>query len=346
MIANFLIDSRYGGPHVYLNSLKKKLYKQKFIDIYQDKKLRNINLYNLKKFHKLLYILDTILNIITIYFLFKKKKKINVFFIFSILNIAPVIANLFLKKKIYWFILEQSNYLTKLIFKFLLKLMNITPIFITKSLAKEIKIKNYKIFFPVINYNFWRKNKENKENKEKKNKIIMTSVGNINKTKNHLQLINFLENIRFPFKFYIVGKALLNQKNYYDMIKKKISLINKNQNSNIKILQDKKHIDIKRVLNFTDIYILPSKSEGLSLSLVEAMSMECICLVSNPSNHSKLIKNGYNGFTFDLNLGSFLNKINKIKFLKKNEYKKISKNALLTSRNLCRNNYNFKDLSN
>ena len=128
-----------------------------------------------------------------------------------------MIANLFLRKKIYWFILEQSNYLTKLIFKFLLKLMNIIPIFITKSLAKEIKVKNYKIFFPDINYNFWRKNKENKENKKK---IIMTCVGNINKTKNHLQLINFLENIRFPYKFYIVGKTLLNQKNYYDIIKK------------------------------------------------------------------------------------------------------------------------------
>lgn len=341
MIANFLIDSRYGGPHVYLKYVKKKLCNQKFLDIYQDKCSKNIKLYNLKQFNKLLYILDVILNIFKIFFILKKKK-IKFIFVFSILNIAPIITNLFFKKKILWFILEQSNFFTKLIFKFLLKFNNTKPIFITKSLAKEIKMKNSKIFFPDINYNFWKRNKKNKRNRKT---LFITCVGNVNQTKNHLQLINFLEEIKFSCKLSIIGKKLLNQKSYYNIMEKKILFLKKNNNLNIKIFKNRKHNYIKKILNVTDIYILPSKSEGLSLSLVEAMSMECICLVSIPSNHSGLIKNGYNGFTFDLNKKSFLNKINKIKSLKKNESKKISKNALISIKNLYKNNYNFSDLN-
>ena len=59
-------------------------------------------------------------------------------------------------------------------------------------------------------------------------------------------------------------------------------------------------------MNKTDLYILPSLSEGLSVSLIEAMSMEKLCMVSKPSNHSNIVKNNKNGLVFNLNIKSFL----------------------------------------
>jgi hypothetical protein len=75
MIANFLIDSRYGGPHLYLNSLKKKKYKVKSLDYFQDKTFNNLNLINLKQYNKNLFFLDVVLNIFIITYKFFKKKK-------------------------------------------------------------------------------------------------------------------------------------------------------------------------------------------------------------------------------------------------------------------------------
>ena len=39
MIANFLIDSRYGGPHLYLESLKKNIQGKKVTTISKIKNL-------------------------------------------------------------------------------------------------------------------------------------------------------------------------------------------------------------------------------------------------------------------------------------------------------------------
>ena len=64
--------------------------------------------------------------------------------------------------------------------------------------------------------------------------------------------------------------------------------------------------------------------------MLEAMSMKSICVVSKESNQSKIIKNGKNGFVFDLNIKSFKAVLNKITKLNFSEQKKIREHARLT----------------
>ena len=85
------------------------------------------------------------------------------------------------------------------------------------------------------------------------------------------------------------------------------------------ILGRHKSSKIRSLLNETDIFILPSISEGLSISLMEAMSMKCICLISKDSNKSKIIKNNKNGFVFYLSKNSLKISLKKIINLKKRE---------------------------
>ena len=321
MIINFLIDSRYGGPQMIHNHLKKNIFRNQKT-IYFDKKNNKFNFSNLKRLINLLFFLDIIINLLV---LIKNRKyffKYKIFFVYSIVNIVPIIYGILTHKKIIWYILEKPNFSFYFLFKILNFYSNIKVICISDSLGKKLRIKNYEVYFPAVNINFWKKTKI------QNNKILeLTCVGNLNKTKNHYQLIDFLKHSKKKFKLNIIGKSLTTQKYYYGKLKNLVNNINKNTLNKIIIYQNKKSSFIKKILDNTDIFILPSISEGLSISLVEAMSMERICLVSKQSNHSKIIKNNYNGFEFNLDINSFsktYGRASKLNYLKK---KKIIKNA-------------------
>ncbi len=57
--------------------------------------------------------------------------------------------------------------------------------------------------------------------------------------------------------------------------------------------------DIPTVLGESDIFVLPSYSEGLSNALMEAMSSGCACIASDVGGNAFLIQNGVSGFLFN-----------------------------------------------
>jgi len=56
--------------------------------------------------------------------------------------------------------------------------------------------------------------------------------------------------------------------------------------------------DIADILRTTDIFVLPSYSEGLSNALMEAMSAGCACIASDVGGNRFLVENGVSGFLF------------------------------------------------
>ena len=56
--------------------------------------------------------------------------------------------------------------------------------------------------------------------------------------------------------------------------------------------------DRQNVLRETDIFVLPSYSEGLSNALMEAMASGCACIASDVGGNRFLIQNGISGFLF------------------------------------------------
>lgn len=56
--------------------------------------------------------------------------------------------------------------------------------------------------------------------------------------------------------------------------------------------------DIPAVLAKTDIFVMPSHSEGLSNAIMEAMSASCACVASDVGGNRYLIQNGVSGFLF------------------------------------------------
>lgn len=56
--------------------------------------------------------------------------------------------------------------------------------------------------------------------------------------------------------------------------------------------------DIPAILGETDIFVLPSLSEGLSNALMEAMASGCACIASDVGGNAFLLQNGVSGFLF------------------------------------------------
>ncbi len=56
--------------------------------------------------------------------------------------------------------------------------------------------------------------------------------------------------------------------------------------------------DVANVLVRTDIFVLPSHSEGLSNALMEAMASKCACIASDVGGNRYLIENGLSGLLF------------------------------------------------
>ncbi|MFH1671012.1 MAG: glycosyltransferase, partial [Patescibacteria group bacterium] len=56
--------------------------------------------------------------------------------------------------------------------------------------------------------------------------------------------------------------------------------------------------DVADILSKTDIFVLPSYSEGLSNALMEAMASGCACIATEVGGNRFLIQNGISGFLF------------------------------------------------
>lgn len=95
--------------------------------------------------------------------------------------------------------------------------------------------------------------------------------------------------------------------------------------SNINITGWLKKEEVVKLLNENDIFILSSLWEGMPLSLLEAMYMKKICIVSNCIGNRDVITNGENGFICN-SLEDYKNAIQNI-IDNKIEYDKIIENA-------------------
>lgn len=328
MITFFFNDHRIGGPHKQIyryTSLIKKKERKKF-------KYITPNFYYKKfflKFRKYLFFFEIFF--ITIIIIFNKKKifdKNKISVVLGIHNISPIISGYFLSKKTYWYIIEDVDLFSKILFALIQKIFSPKIIFISNFLKKKLNFSNYVYLPPYI-----KENKRLKINRIINNIPNITCVGNINRLKGYDYLIKNMIDHRIDCKLEIIGKKLDTQNNLNNKIKE-LSLKYKNMSNNEIIFSGFKNDNyIKRKLLITDIYILSSISEGSPNALMEAMSYGCICLASNVGGVSNIIKNNNNGFMFDIKNNNFFKVYKKILKLKSSQIYNIKKNAVKTVSN-------------
>ena len=105
---------------------------------------------------------------------------------------------------------------------------------ISDSLGKILKLKNYYVYFPSIDINFW---KNQYKSKKVNSELKLICVGNINKTKNHLNLIILLQKLKINYQLNIIGKKLNTQKKYFTQLNDLIKKINKLKKIKLKFIK-------------------------------------------------------------------------------------------------------------
>jgi glycosyltransferase involved in cell wall biosynthesis len=61
------------------------------------------------------------------------------------------------------------------------------------------------------------------------------------------------------------------------------------------------HPSVHRFFEESAIFVLPSRREGVSVALLEAMSAGCLCVVSDIPDNKELVQHMDDGLTFRLN---------------------------------------------
>jgi glycosyltransferase involved in cell wall biosynthesis len=85
--------------------------------------------------------------------------------------------------------------------------------------------------------------------------------------------------------------------------------------------------DVLDYLKMSDIFVLPSDTEGLSRAMLEALAVGLISVITEVPGASEIIKDGFNGFLVERSENGVLNGIIKVLSLTEKQRKQISMNA-------------------
>jgi glycosyltransferase involved in cell wall biosynthesis len=209
-------------------------------------------------------------------------------------------------------------------------LYNQTPLYLngTKSMSFKKKIIR-KIFFPKVritpvitdNILVFNKNKKAYTNEEKtyfvpfigfadnkilqrdyflNSKINILSIGKFRDYKNHYLLVDAISliNNKEKLSVTIVGQACNKEEiDYYIQLQKYISKLN--LSNTIKLVKNIPFKDMKNIYLTNDIFVLASKHEIASISVIESMSYGLVTISSSSNGTASYINNGECGFIFE-----------------------------------------------
>ena len=152
--------------------------------------------------------------------------------------------------------------------------------------------------------------------------ILMLSVGEINSNKNHSAVIECMDQLPNNVHYVICGQGPL-EETYIEKAKE-MGISNR-----LHLLGYRS--DVINIMKSCDLFVFPSKREGLSVALMEAMACGLPCIVSDIRGNIDLIKNGENGYLSDFK-GDFkvcvklsLDNLTEISIKNKEDCKKYSK---------------------
>jgi len=126
-----------------------------------------------------------------------------------------------------------------------------------------------------------------RENKNNSDNFTVLNVGRLEKEKGSLVMLevaSILRNVNFK----IVGGG--SQK------KEMMKIIEDKELTNVSLLGGIPYEEMYKVYNTSDVFVLPSFSEGLPITMLEAMASELPVIVSDVGDVSKILKGENGGF--------------------------------------------------
>ena len=233
------------------------------------------------------------------YVRFLKEKKINVIFSYlTLANFLTGLSKLFLRNKIIavgGIRNEKLPYLKFIIEKFVHNHLNDLTVFNNYSAKDKFVARGFNELKVQVIHNSIELSRISSEKIDNNEKLIIVSVARLVKQKDFITAIHSIKKFadRRPgklFEYWIVG---------YGNQKKKITSLKMLKMDNcIKILDYPQ--DIPKILSVSDIFLSTSIFEGLSNSILEALSAGLPIVATKVGDNQFMVKEGYNGFLIPL----------------------------------------------
>jgi len=185
---------------------------------------------------------------------------------------------------------RNCGWLQKIFIRFLYKFSNIKKIVVVSKGIEKILNRDYKLDNTITIYNpIVIDNRYKIQEGLSGYQPYILSVGRLEKQKNFEMLIKAYSKTKASkeVKLLIVGEGSERQK---------LEKLIHNLNLEGKVFLPGKKDNIRDYYLQSEIYVLSSKYEGFSMTLVEALSNRCACVATNcPTGPNEIIKNGFNG---------------------------------------------------
>lgn len=294
LVCHFLIDHRIGGPHKYVEVCANYMNKEfdSLVFTCGKSKTNAISLFNLRIINRYLYPIEVALNtiyIILIVGFLRIARGSIIINTHGVHNLAPIIAAFILRTPSVLLIHESMHELSFFarIALFFLRFSHGKVLSVSKNALDSYEVKCGKVVFSPVDVSYWQAGNRLRlssfnELNSANSKLRLLFLGNLNPIKGLDRLIDALANFTNPVSIYVVGASLKSHSEYFNtLIQKSKAAKDSNPLLEIEFLRWQDSPQIRSFLYSTDLFVMPSSSEGCPIALIEAMATGCIPFVTD-----------------------------------------------------------------
>ncbi len=309
---HFILDPRIGGPHAYVDSLRRALIDsmESIIVTTGNGALTDIALFNIRHSWKWLYLVEIPINVLLILFFVitgRIKLENTVFNVHGAANLAPLIASWVLRVPVIWHFHETVGKFRFIanVGKFIIKKQRHKLVAVADKSKAVYVLDHAEVIPSSVDPDYWSRAAFDKEsdqlaywntNSEGGRTLRIVTVGNLNPLKGMDILLAALSDVYLPWHLKIVGSDLSTFRKYTKLLHKQAENIAAgNHRCRVEFTGWRDASYVRLLLETCDLFVLPSRSEACPLSLLEAMSMECLCVATDVGDVRNILSvNGCN----------------------------------------------------
>lgn len=310
-VVHFLMDPRIGGPQRYVTLISEALRLEVTAVVATTGRgpITEVALFNLRQWWRPLYVVEIPLNVLLI-LVFRVLGRLpasgSVYDVHGSANLAPLIAAWLLKVPVVWHFHETYSQLRAFanIGRRFLRPNAHAMVTVAHGVARAFGLSRYTVIYPPVDLAFWKRGLPRAVSSGETSGFHIVCVGNLNPLKGQDVLLDALMEFKQSFQLTMVGATLGSQQGYAERIHEKIARLKQiNSDAQIRLVGWQNPEEIREILNRCDVFVMPSRSEGCPIALLEAMAMECVCVATDVGGVAEVLEDRLAGFLVRANDG-------------------------------------------
>ncbi len=312
-VYHFLLDHRIGGPHVYVDTLRKALASgiESTVVTTGQGPMTEFALLNLRHLWSPLYGVELVLNamlLVGAVELGRISRKDTVFHVHGGANIAPLLAARLVGIPVLWQMHETTSRFRRLV-GFGRRLLKGTRHSLAVVANKSVEVYDLDdaVLLPAaVDTMFWSPGHVSetdraacgwqKESNDESPALRLVAVGNLNPLKGMDILLDALRGLEGRWHLKIVGSELVTHRQYAESLYRSAKeLHTMHPNSQVDFLGWQANTSVRALLADCDIFVLPSRSEACPIALLEALAMDCCCIAADVGDVRLMMAHTTNG---------------------------------------------------